>query len=67
MKKLFSLLAFFFIVAPALSQNQERLSVHYLDIPQNLVEDFIDFNKKRNLMLALLCGPYAIPQIVSKL
>ena len=51
MKKLFSLLAFFFIVAPALSQNQERLSVHYIDIPQNLVEDFIDFNTKRNLML----------------
>tara|TARA_B110000046_G_C12695347_1_gene274343 strand:- start:160 stop:555 length:396 start_codon:yes stop_codon:yes gene_type:complete len=51
MKKLFTLLALILIISPALSQNQERLSVHYLDVPPSLVQDFIDFNKKRNLIL----------------
>lgn len=29
-------------------QNQERLSVHYFDIPSNLESDFLAFNKKIN-------------------
>ena len=52
MKKttLFSLclLAFISIV---FAQNQERLSVHYFDVPDELVEEFLVFNKTRNLML----------------
>lgn len=52
MKKttLFSLclLAFVSIV---FAQNQERLSVHYFDVPDELVEEFLAFNKTRNLML----------------
>ena len=51
MKKLLTLLALIFIVTPVLSQNKERLSVHYIDIPQSLVQDFKDFNEKRNLIL----------------
>lgn len=31
-----------------LAQNQERLSVHYFDIPQNLEEQFLEFNKQIN-------------------
>ena len=51
MKKLFSLLAFFFIVAPALSQNQERLSVHFFDVPENLESKFLKFNSEANTIL----------------
>ncbi len=42
------LLAFVSIV---FAQNQERLSVHYFDVPDELVEEFLAFNKTRNLML----------------
>ena len=33
------------------SQNQERLSVHYFDIPQNMEAEFMKFNKKINLLI----------------
>ena len=33
------------------SQNQERLSVHYFDIPQNMEGEFMKFNKKMNLLI----------------
>ena len=33
------------------SQNQEGLSVHYFDIPQNMEGEFMKFNKKMNLLI----------------
>ena len=33
------------------SQNQEILSVHYFDIPQNMEGEFMKFNKKMNLLI----------------
>ena len=33
------------------SQNQERLSVHYFDIPKNMEGEFMKFNKKMNLLI----------------
>ena len=52
MKKttLFSLCLFIF-TSIAIAQNQERLSVHYFDVPEQLVEEFVAFNKTRNQML----------------
>lgn len=52
MKKtiLFSLCLFVF-TSIAVAQNQERLSVHYFDVPDQLVEEFLAFNKTRNQML----------------
>ncbi len=32
----------------AFSQNQERLSVHYFDIPESLEAELMEFNKKLN-------------------
>ncbi len=40
MKKLISLLAVVFITAPIIAQSQERLSVHFFDIPNNLESKF---------------------------
>ena len=45
MKKLISLLAVVFITAPIIAQNQERLSVHFFDIPNNLESKFLKFNR----------------------
>ena len=33
------------------SQNQERLSVHFFDIPQNMEAEFMKFNKEINLLI----------------
>ena len=37
-----------FISTFAFAQNQERLSVHYFDIPQSMEEEFMKFNKLLN-------------------
>ncbi|MGB0367303.1 MAG: hypothetical protein ACPGC8_06685, partial [Flavobacteriaceae bacterium] len=34
-------------------QNQERLSVHYFDIPENLEAQFMEFNKQINQELEI--------------
>ena len=44
MKNFFTLLALIFIISPVLSQNQERLSVHFFDVPENLESKFLKFN-----------------------
>ena len=51
MKKLISLLAVVFITAPIIAQNQERLSVHFFDIPNNLESKFLKFNSEVNEIL----------------
>ena len=51
MKKLITLLAAVFISAPVFAQNQERLSVHYMDIPMNQYEEFLKFHNKKNEIL----------------
>jgi len=33
------------------SQNQERLSVHFFDIPQNMEAEFMKFNKEIDLLI----------------
>ncbi len=51
MKK--TILTYMFIFAALLihSQNQERLSVHFFDIPENLESKFIKFNSEVNRVL----------------
>ena len=51
MKK--TILTYIFIFAASLthSQNQERLSVHFFDIPENLESEFIKFNSEVNRVL----------------
>ena len=51
MKK--TILTYIFIFAASLihSQNQERLSVHFFDIPENLESKFIKFNSEVNRVL----------------
>jgi hypothetical protein len=48
MKKYILLITTFLISTFAFSQNQERLSVHYFDIPENLEAEYLEFNKKMN-------------------
>ena len=50
MKKLLMLLALVYTTS-VFSQNQERLSVHFFDIPQNMVAEFMKFNKETNLLI----------------
>lgn len=50
MKKLLMLLALAY-TASVFSQNQERLSVHFFDIPQNMEAEFMKFNKEINLLI----------------
>lgn len=49
MKKIFVTLLFTSSII--LAQNQERLSVHYMDIPDEQFEDFIKFHNKKNQIL----------------
>ena len=51
MKKLIKLLTVVFISAPVFAQNQERLSVNYMDIPTNQYEEFLKFHNKKNEIL----------------
>ena len=50
MKKILMLLALAYATS-VFSQNQERLSVHFFDIPQNMEAEFMKFNKKINLLI----------------
>ncbi|MDC1219688.1 hypothetical protein N8Z88_07420, partial [Flavobacteriaceae bacterium] len=50
MKKLLMLLALVYTTS-VFSQNQERLSVHFFDIPQNMEAEFMKFNKEINLLI----------------
>jgi len=50
MKKLLMLLALVYTTS-VFSQNQERLSVHFFDIPQNMESEFMKFNKEINLLI----------------
>ena len=48
MKKTILLFTSLFSMTMVFAQNQERLSVHYFDIPENLEAQFMDFNKQIN-------------------
>ena len=48
MKQYILLMTVALISTFAFSQNQERLSVHYFDIPESLEVEFMEFNKKIN-------------------
>ena len=50
MKKLLLIIALVFATS-VFSQNQERLSVHFFDIPQNMEAEFLQFNKEMNLLI----------------
>ena len=51
MKKLLILFVFIITSSSLFSQNQERLSVHYMNIPDKQYEDFIKFHNKKNEIL----------------
>ena len=53
MKKIFLLFTFLISTTLVLAQNQERLSVHYFDIPENLEAQFMEFNKQINQELEI--------------
>ena len=48
MKKLIYVFTLLFSMTLVFGQNQERLSVHYFDIPENLESQFLEFNKQIN-------------------
>ncbi|MFZ9045595.1 MAG: hypothetical protein ACO2ZZ_06985 [Cyclobacteriaceae bacterium] len=50
-KVILTLLNLFLIAGIAFAQNQERLSVHYFDVPDELVEDLVAHNKMTNQLL----------------
>ena len=47
-KNLFTLVTLIFIISTVLSQNQERLSAQFFDIPENLESKFLKFNSEAN-------------------
>ena len=47
MKKSFTLLAILFLTLPLIAQNQERLSVHYMDIQSNQYEEFFEIPQQK--------------------
>jgi len=51
MKKIIISLTFLLSTALLHGQNQERLSVHFFDIPENLESEFLKFNSKVNTVL----------------
>ena len=51
MKKIIIALAFILSTASINAQNQERLSVHFFDIPENLESNFLKFNSEVNTVL----------------
>lgn len=50
-KTLFILSVLLMVTVSSYAQNQERLSVHYFDIPQNLESDFLKFNSEMNRLI----------------
>ena len=51
MKKIIISLTFLLLTALLHGQNQERLSVHFFDIPENLESEFLKFNSEVNTVL----------------
>jgi len=51
MKKIIISLLFLLSNAVLYGQNQERLSVHFFDIPENLESEFLKFNSEVNTVL----------------
>ena len=51
MKNLIFFLSAVFITAQLTAQNQERLSVHFFDVPENLESEFLEFNSNVNNIL----------------
>ena len=51
MKKIIISLLFLLSNAMFYGQNQERLSVHFFDIPENLESEFLKFNSEVNTVL----------------
>ena len=51
MKKIILSLLFIFTTALINAQNQERLSVHFFDLPENLEYEFLKFNSEVNRVL----------------
>ena len=51
MRKIISLIMVFLVSSLVMGQNQERLSVHFFDVPQNLESEFLKFNSEVNKTL----------------
>ena len=51
MKKIIISLTFLLLTALLHGQNEERLSVHFFDIPENLESEFLKFNSEVNTVL----------------
>ena len=51
MKYLIFFLSAIFITTQLTAQNQERLSVHFFDVPENLESEFLKFNSNVNNIL----------------
>ena len=51
MRKIISLLTVLLVSSLVMGQNQERLSVHFFDVPENLESEFLKFNSYVNNIL----------------
>jgi len=51
MKNLIFFISAIFITTQLTAQNQERLSVHFFDVPENLESEFLEFNSNVNNIL----------------
>ena len=51
MKNLVFFLSAIFITIQLTAENQERLSVHFFDVPENLESEFLEFNSNVNNIL----------------
>ena len=51
MRKIISLIMVFLVSSLVMGQNQERLSVHFFDVPENLESEFLKFNLEVNKTL----------------
>ena len=51
MRKIISLLTLLLVSSLVMGQNQERLSVHLFDVPENLESEFLKFNSEVNKTL----------------
>ena len=51
MRKIISLIMVFLVSSLVMGQNQERLSVHFFDVPENLESEFLKFNSEVNKTL----------------
>ena len=51
MRKIISLIIVFLVSSLVMGQNQERLSVHFFDVPENLESEFLKFNLEVNKTL----------------